>query len=89
MVIPGSDVPLISSVLSLVMPSEELTPVSVLILVIVGTTSAALNLKNFFDHLAPRMPEAVYLVGIQAGTEVFTGSGTLETSLYSVELAGG
>jgi hypothetical protein len=56
---------------------------------VASTTSAALNLKNFFDHLAPRMRDAVYLVGIQAGTEVFTGSGTLETSRYSVELAGG
>ncbi len=50
--------------------------------------STSLDLKAFLDHLAPRMPDATYLVGIEAGAEIFYGAGSLETTCYAVSLAG-
>lgn len=52
-----------------------------------NTSSATLNLAKFFEHLiAGGLSDASYLVGIEAGTEVFTGAGTLETTHYEVEI---
>ncbi|BCJ44719.1 hypothetical protein GCM10010168_15320 [Actinoplanes ianthinogenes] len=54
-----------------------------------NTTSADLNLTDFTDHLAGRgwLDKTKYLSSVQAGTEVFTGSGRLDTSAYSVKIS--
>lgn len=54
-----------------------------------NTTSAGLNLTDFTDDLAGRgwLDKTKYLSSVQAGTEVFTGSGQLDTSAYSVKIS--
>jgi hypothetical protein len=44
-----------------------------------------LDLMRFFAAIAAEMPGAAYLVGLEAGPEVFLGGGRLETSRYSVD----
>ncbi|MEV6349004.1 cellulose binding domain-containing protein [Actinoplanes sp. NPDC051851] len=53
-----------------------------------NTTSASLDLTDFTDDLAGRgwLDKSKYLSSVQAGTEVFTGSGRLDTSAYSVTI---
>ncbi|WP_211253079.1 GH12 family glycosyl hydrolase domain-containing protein, partial [Glycomyces tenuis] len=48
-------------------------------------TSVDLNISSFLDDLVARgwVPANKYLTSVQAGTEVFTGSGTLTTDAYS------
>ncbi|KUL27316.1 GH12 family glycosyl hydrolase domain-containing protein [Actinoplanes awajinensis] len=54
-----------------------------------NTTSADLNLTDFTTDLAGRgwLDKTKYLSSVQAGTEVFTGSGQLDTSSYSVKIS--
>ncbi len=54
-----------------------------------NTTSADLNLTDFTDDLAGRgwLDKTKYLSSVQAGTEIFTGSGQLDTSAYSVRIS--
>ncbi len=49
-----------------------------------NTTSATLNLMDFLNDLVTRgsMTGSKYLSSIQSGTEVFTGSGELDTDTY-------
>jgi hypothetical protein len=49
-----------------------------------NTNSATLNLMSFLDALVSRgsMSSSQYLTSIQAGTEVYNGSGELNTSSY-------
>jgi len=54
-----------------------------------GEQALELDLTRFFDFLVSRVVDpAHYLVGIQAGTEIFTGQGRLETLRYSVRVTG-
>jgi xyloglucan-specific endo-beta-1,4-glucanase len=46
---------------------------------------ARLDLLRFFEAVRPDMPKAIYLVGIEAGTEVFTGTGRLETTRFTID----
>jgi xyloglucan-specific endo-beta-1,4-glucanase len=54
-----------------------------------NTTSADLNLTDFTNDVAGRgwLDKTKYLSSVQAGTEVFTGSGRLDTSAYSVKIS--
>ncbi|MFI1989936.1 cellulose binding domain-containing protein [Actinoplanes sp. NPDC020271] len=54
-----------------------------------NTTSAVLDLTDFTDDLAGRgwLDKTKYLSSVQAGTEIFTGSGQLDTSAYSVRIS--
>jgi xyloglucan-specific endo-beta-1,4-glucanase len=55
-----------------------------------GVASASLELRRFFDHLGSRgLDPERYVVGIEAGTEIFTGAGRLDTLRYSVEIGRG
>ncbi|GAA2478717.1 GH12 family glycosyl hydrolase domain-containing protein [Winogradskya humida] len=47
-----------------------------------------LDLRDFTDDLTARawLPATKYLSSVQAGTEIFTGSGTLDTDSYSVRI---
>jgi len=45
-----------------------------------------LDLRRFFDPISDITPEAHYLAGVQAGAEIFTGTGTLRTTAYSLEV---
>jgi xyloglucan-specific endo-beta-1,4-glucanase len=52
-----------------------------------NTTSQSLNLTDFFDSLIPRgLSRSSYLISVEAGAEVFTGAGRLDTRSYSVEI---
>lgn len=53
-----------------------------------NTTSAALELTDFTAELTKRgwMPDSRYLSSVQAGTEVFTGAGELDTDGYAVRV---
>ncbi|WP_229073116.1 cellulose binding domain-containing protein [Actinoplanes sp. DH11] len=53
-----------------------------------NTSSAALNLTDFTDDLVARgwLARDKYLSSVQAGPEIFTGSGRLDTSAYSVTI---
>lgn len=52
-----------------------------------NASSQTLNLKDFFDCLVPRgLSRLNYLISVEAGTEVFTGAGRLETTSYSVDI---
>lgn len=55
------------------------------------TTSASLNLTDFFNYLinSRGLSRSKYLLSVEAGTEVFTGAGTLNTTAYSVTIGGG
>jgi xyloglucan-specific endo-beta-1,4-glucanase len=49
--------------------------------------SVSLDLARFFDYLiSGGLSDSLYLVGIEAGTEVFSGAGELETTRYDVEI---
>ena len=52
-------------------------------------TSADLNLTDFTDDLVARgwLAKTKYLSSVQAGTEIFTGAGRLDTQAYSVRSA--
>ena len=53
----------------------------------VNTTSQVLHLNEFFDYLIERgLSSAQHLIGVEAGVEVFTGAGQLDTTAYSVEI---
>lgn len=53
-----------------------------------NTTSANFNLRDFLDHLRSNrgLNSAKYLTSVEAGTEVFTGSGQLNTNSYSTNV---
>ncbi|CAL9536741.1 Endoglucanase S [Streptomyces sp. enrichment culture] len=53
-----------------------------------NTTSVDLDLNDFLRALQQRgsVSPAKYLSSVQAGTEVFTGAGRLDTSAYSVDV---
>ncbi|BBH66349.1 hypothetical protein ACTI_30340 [Actinoplanes sp. OR16] len=53
-----------------------------------NTSSAALDLTAFTDDLVARgwLTTSKYLSSVQAGTEIFTGSGRLDTTAYSVKI---
>lgn len=52
-----------------------------------NTTSQSLNLTDFVDYLIARgLSPAKYLLSVEAGTEVFTGVGRLDTTAYSVDI---
>lgn len=52
-----------------------------------NTSSELLNLRDFFDALISRgLSSSTYLISIEAGTEVFTGAGRLDTLAYSVDI---
>jgi xyloglucan-specific endo-beta-1,4-glucanase len=49
--------------------------------------SQILNLKNFFTYLISHgLSSSSYLISIEAGTEIFTGAGRLDTTSYSVDI---
>jgi xyloglucan-specific endo-beta-1,4-glucanase len=48
--------------------------------------ASRLDLMRFFAAIRPEMPSAAYLVGVEAGAEVFRGSGRLDTTAYTLEL---
>jgi hypothetical protein len=51
--------------------------------------SVSLDLKDFFEFLISRgLSSSTYLIGIEAGTEVFTGAGRLDTTGYAVDVVG-
>lgn len=53
-----------------------------------NTNFQSLNLSDFYRFLISRgLSDSKYLLSVEAGTEVFTGAGSLETSAYSVEIA--
>ena len=53
----------------------------------VNTKTQKLDLRNFFQHLiSVGLSSSVYLLGVQAGAEVFTGEGRLDTNLYSINM---
>lgn len=53
-----------------------------------STSAATLNLTDFTDDLVARgwLAKTKYLSSVQAGTEIFTGSGRLDTTAYSVKI---
>ncbi|MFK0159337.1 endo-1,4-beta-glucanase [Streptomyces sp. NPDC090493] len=53
-----------------------------------NTTSATLNIDDFTQALVRRklLSNDKYLSGIESGTEVFKGSGRLDTTSYSVDI---
>jgi xyloglucan-specific endo-beta-1,4-glucanase len=52
----------------------------------VPADSTRLDLVRFFKAIRPSAPKAAYLVGVEAGTEVFGGSGRLDTRRYGLEI---
>lgn len=54
----------------------------------INTTSQALNLTEFFDYLNTRgLSNSQYLISVEAGVEVFTGAGRLDTTAYTVGIS--
>ncbi|BCJ62215.1 GH12 family glycosyl hydrolase domain-containing protein [Micromonospora endophytica] len=53
-----------------------------------NTTNATLNIRDFTNDVVSRgwMSSAKYLTSVQAGPEIFTGSGEVNTSSYSVTI---
>ena len=53
-----------------------------------NTSAADLDLTDFTDDLVARgwLAKTKYLSSVQAGTEIFTGSGRLDTTAYSVKI---
>lgn len=53
-----------------------------------NTQSVAFNVRDFLDNLVNRgwVSSSKYLTSVQAGTEVFTGSGRLDTDAYRVDV---
>ena len=56
-----------------------------------NVSSASLNLRDFTNYLVANngLSSSKYLLSVEAGTEVFTGAGTLNTTAYSVTMGGG
>lgn len=53
-----------------------------------NTTAQKLNLSEFFNYLIERgLSDSQYLISVEAGAEVFTGAGQLDTTAYAVEIA--
>jgi hypothetical protein len=53
-----------------------------------NTTKATLNIDDFTQALVRRklLSNDKYLSGIESGTEIFKGSGRLDTKAYSVDI---
>ena len=52
-----------------------------------NTKAAALDLMNFFQYLISiGLSSSSYLLSVEAGAEVFTGEGRLDTTLYSIDV---
>ncbi|MEJ2734799.1 MAG: endo-1,4-beta-glucanase [Anaerolineae bacterium] len=52
-----------------------------------NTKVEALDLMSFFRHLVSiGLSSSIYLLGVEAGAEVFTGEGRLDTTLYSIDM---
>ena len=53
-----------------------------------NTTSATLHLQDFLNNLVSRgwVANTKYLSSIEAGTEVFTGNGQLDTDSYTADI---
>lgn len=52
-----------------------------------NTNTASLDLINFFQYLFPvGLSSSCFLLGVEAGVEVFVGEGRLETTMYSLEV---
>jgi hypothetical protein len=53
-----------------------------------GTSSVSVNLKAFLNVLVARgtLSNTKYINGIEVGSEVFTGSGQLDTTFYSTDI---
>lgn len=50
-------------------------------------TSASLDLVNFFQYLiSSGLNSSLYLLSVEAGAEVFTGEGRLDTTHYTIDL---
>ncbi|HKX31083.1 MAG TPA: endo-1,4-beta-glucanase [Blastocatellia bacterium] len=49
-----------------------------------NTTSATMNLRDFTNHIVSRgwMSNSKYLTSVQAGSEIFTGTGQLDVNSY-------
>ncbi|HEX8344455.1 MAG TPA: hypothetical protein VF657_06875 [Actinoplanes sp.] len=49
-----------------------------------NTTSATLNMRDFLNNLVSRgwVSNSKYLTSVQAGTEIFTGNGQIDTTSY-------
>lgn len=54
-----------------------------------NTTSATLNMRDFLNHLVSRgwMSNTKYLTSVQSGTEIFTGTGQVDTNSYYANVA--
>jgi xyloglucan-specific endo-beta-1,4-glucanase len=53
-----------------------------------NTTSLSFNIRDFINDMVSRgMQTSKYLTSVQAGTEVFVGSGTLTTTAYSTTIS--
>jgi hypothetical protein len=53
-----------------------------------NATNVSFNIRDFTSDLVSRgwMSSSKYLTSVQAGTEVFIGSGTLNTTSYSTNV---
>ncbi len=53
-----------------------------------NTTNATLNIRDFTNDVVSRgwMSSSKYLTSVQAGPEIFTGSGEVTTGSYSVTI---
>jgi xyloglucan-specific endo-beta-1,4-glucanase len=52
-----------------------------------NTNAETLNLINFFQYLiSGGLSRSVYLLSVEAGAEVFVGEGSLDTTLYSIDI---
>jgi xyloglucan-specific endo-beta-1,4-glucanase len=52
-----------------------------------NTNTASLDLLDFFRYLfTTGLSSSSYLLSVEAGAEVFVGEGSLETTLYSIEV---
>lgn len=53
----------------------------------ININSQTLNLKDFFNYLIYHgLSSSNYLISVEAGIEVFTGAGSLETTFYTIEM---
>jgi len=53
----------------------------------INSQTETLDLTNFFQYLIlAGLSSSVYLLSVQAGAEVFTGKGRLDTTLYSLDI---
>jgi xyloglucan-specific endo-beta-1,4-glucanase len=53
----------------------------------IDTTTETFDLLDFLRYLVPRyLDPHTYVVGIEAGVEVFVGAGALQTTVYSVDI---